>query len=78
MFKLIYSCKPLCFCNDNNDILEDKNIDGNTILKYWNSRYMISYRKKMLMHDYSGCGNACLNANQDTFEGKKILFWEMI
>ncbi len=78
MFKLIDSCKPLCFCNDNNDILDDKNIDGNTILKCWNSRYMISYRKKMLMHDYSGCGNACLNANQDTFEGKKILFWEMI
>jgi len=38
---------------------------------------MVSYREKILMHNYKNCSGVCLNANHDTFEGKRILLWEV-
>ncbi|MDD5021103.1 MAG: radical SAM protein [Endomicrobiaceae bacterium] len=76
----IYSCKPLCRCPVGNDE-QNKNIvfekQENIVLSSWNSNDMVFYRKNILMHKYERCSNVCLNAAQDTFEGKRILLWEV-
>ncbi len=76
MFKPIGSYKPLCCCNDTETDINSDNA-RNSILECWNGKNMVSYREKMLRHNYKDCVEVCLSAKEDTFEGKKILLWEV-
>jgi len=75
MFKGIDYCNPLCCCNIRETDLKQSDT-GNSILDCWNSDNMLFYREQILKHNCKNCANVCINAVPETFEGRRILFWE--
>ncbi len=75
MFKGIDYCNPLCCCEIHKSDYKQSDL-GNSILDCWNSNNMLFYREQVLKHSYKNCVSVCINADQDTFEGKRILLWE--
>lgn len=76
MFKAIDYSNPLCCCEIRETDLKQSNT-GNSILDRWNSSNMLFYREQMLKHNCKNCVSVCINADPDTFEGKRILKWEI-